>query len=835
MHPSLKTWLYLEIFNYFCVSVLATDYTPICEYAPGKCAGSFDMGNCGYIQSEDPPLFNISHVTDYQCKEACTANVACWFIEIRDDRLCVLFTKHSKPITTIDCKNFYRKWDCCNEAKSCRTQSHRCRGFWLRHQRVFWSGLRVLSNLTQIPNEETCRSACLANPLCVSINERKLKTDGSLEDGYCELLAFDLVLNENSDPTSSLMEWRCCKHSDEDLKPKFKNLMGKCRGRWRAHKVPSRVFNDSLGYGFTLSKFDCMLMCEENPYCESVFFSQAKAKCVLRGVRASFFKTCTSYHLINISNDNWYGYNWECSDPQKNILQPYDSEPFHFKATCVCLNASRVGPSLLSSDGCVKPLLKHKVTLTSSQAAFWLREHKEVTDDNGRQWTRVFNGETYIWVSRSLSQLVTLHCPKHHCDVYSTVIDFEESCPSVLNRSHWFARPPLQKPLNFSTLPNLVSILDTDCPESGCFSDLSCSNYMRQFQLYHQKSEKMNDIAYNFMIGGGNIYEGRGADFVGAHTLGYNFQSIGIAVNGWFEKYAPSVKNLRILRQLIRCLEKQGKLSKDYRVMTHYQLRPVLVPVPGKLLAELLPNWSHFYSKNKRTRLPHGQSCDAIFAREKWRIIEMICAVAFASMFLIAIGIVYRMYFAHSLWCPVRRSRRRINKKKRYSNILCSVGYCNAFVQINNLWPTNCVIRNSATLQINPLSEQLITFFEVGQISCQCFRFVHMLWVRCAFESLFEFPSLLHNAIALKACRCYKIIFWKDALYLLHVNRLTIASEVIQYLQRGECLCKQVLVDGCQSEIPSLDGLEEFVRDRSTFDVNCILERRLHRFESLSK
>lgn len=43
------------------------------------------------------------------------------------------------------------------------------------------------------------------------------------------------------------------------------------------------------------------------------------------------------------------------------------------------------------------------------------------------------------------------------------------------------------------------------------------------------------DIGYNFVIGeDGNVYEGRGWDYVGAHAPGYNTQSIGICVIGDF-------------------------------------------------------------------------------------------------------------------------------------------------------------------------------------------------------------------------------------------------------------------------------------------------------------
>lgn len=44
-----------------------------------------------------------------------------------------------------------------------------------------------------------------------------------------------------------------------------------------------------------------------------------------------------------------------------------------------------------------------------------------------------------------------------------------------------------------------------------------------------------SDIEYNFLVGeDGAVYEGRGWNNVGAHTNGYDSQSIGMAVMGNF-------------------------------------------------------------------------------------------------------------------------------------------------------------------------------------------------------------------------------------------------------------------------------------------------------------
>ena len=49
-----------------------------------------------------------------------------------------------------------------------------------------------------------------------------------------------------------------------------------------------------------------------------------------------------------------------------------------------------------------------------------------------------------------------------------------------------------------------------------------------------------NDIGYSFLIGGdGVVYEGRGWNTVGAHTVGFNKQSYAISFIGNFMKELP--------------------------------------------------------------------------------------------------------------------------------------------------------------------------------------------------------------------------------------------------------------------------------------------------------
>ncbi|WP_376773035.1 peptidoglycan recognition protein family protein [Streptomyces himalayensis] len=78
---------------------------------------------------------------------------------------------------------------------------------------------------------------------------------------------------------------------------------------------------------------------------------------------------------------------------------------------------------------------------------------------------------------------------------------------------------------------------------------------IRSIYRYHVKSNRWRDIGYNFVVDKcGNIYEGRAGGVekpvMGAHTLGFNTNSMGIAVLGTFTKSKPSAAAVRAVARL---------------------------------------------------------------------------------------------------------------------------------------------------------------------------------------------------------------------------------------------------------------------------------------------
>ncbi len=83
-------------------------------------------------------------------------------------------------------------------------------------------------------------------------------------------------------------------------------------------------------------------------------------------------------------------------------------------------------------------------------------------------------------------------------------------------------------------------------------------------------------IAYHYLIRkSGQIELGRPADTIGAHTQGYNQDSIGICLTGNFMQETPAAEQITALRQLIYDIEKQyGNIE----INRHRDLAPTSCP-----------------------------------------------------------------------------------------------------------------------------------------------------------------------------------------------------------------------------------------------------------------
>ena len=163
-------------------------------------------------------------------------------------------------------------------------------------------------------------------------------------------------------------------------------------------------------------------------------------------------------------------------------------------------------------------------------------------------------------------------------------------CPNIISRNTWGAELA-DAPENIPTPVEYIIIHHTVTPT--CLNQDACSRRLVSIQNYHINQKKFRDIGYNFLIGGdGEIYEGSGWHIQGTHTMGWNNKSLGIGFIGDFTDEAPSDKQLKACRKLIRCGVELGEIDEDYKLLGARSLRPTLSP--GDALFKKIQNWKGF-------------------------------------------------------------------------------------------------------------------------------------------------------------------------------------------------------------------------------------------------
>lgn len=115
--------------------------------------------------------------------------------------------------------------------------------------------------------------------------------------------------------------------------------------------------------------------------------------------------------------------------------------------------------------------------------------------------------------------------------------------PRIITRKGWGADEKLRE----SGFAYTKSVKAAFVHHSATGNNYTCSqapSVLRGIYRYHVKSSGWRDIGYNFAVDKcGNIYEGRAGGVtkavMGAHTLGFNTNTMGIAVLGTFSKSNP--------------------------------------------------------------------------------------------------------------------------------------------------------------------------------------------------------------------------------------------------------------------------------------------------------
>lgn len=173
-------------------------------------------------------------------------------------------------------------------------------------------------------------------------------------------------------------------------------------------------------------------------------------------------------------------------------------------------------------------------------------------------------------------------------------ISTQPVCPmtcNLVNRSQWGARPHKDK-LDPLKIP-VGMVFIHDAGRHQCLTQDICTKTIKTFQNLHMDVLGFFDIGENFLIGGdGRVYEGRSWDNMGAHVLGWNQDSIGIAIIGKFSRELPGQKVLQAVKNLIKCGVDLGKIRPDYKLFSHRDVASV--NCPGDRLHAEIQTWPRY-------------------------------------------------------------------------------------------------------------------------------------------------------------------------------------------------------------------------------------------------
>jgi uncharacterized protein with LGFP repeats len=126
--------------------------------------------------------------------------------------------------------------------------------------------------------------------------------------------------------------------------------------------------------------------------------------------------------------------------------------------------------------------------------------------------------------------------------------------PRIVTRRGWGADENLRERTFVYTKKVKAAFVHHTASGNG-YRCAQAPSVIRGIYRYHVKSMGWRDIGYNFLVDKcGNIYEGRAGGVakpvLGAHTLGFNSNSMGIAVLGTFGSTKPRTAALKGIARL---------------------------------------------------------------------------------------------------------------------------------------------------------------------------------------------------------------------------------------------------------------------------------------------
>ncbi|XP_031618295.1 peptidoglycan recognition protein-like [Contarinia nasturtii] len=163
---------------------------------------------------------------------------------------------------------------------------------------------------------------------------------------------------------------------------------------------------------------------------------------------------------------------------------------------------------------------------------------------------------------------------------------------NIIERNKWNAKSSQFNLSEFKLPVKRIIIASTNT--ENCNTTTKCIERVQKIQEKHQ-TDGLNDIAYNFLVGDdGGIYIGRGWEYQGEHTKGYDSDSICIAFIGTFDVLQPSHQQLHSAHGLIEVGVEKNHIISDYDLYGQSQLLSRNDNSPGTLLFDIIKTWYHW-------------------------------------------------------------------------------------------------------------------------------------------------------------------------------------------------------------------------------------------------
>jgi hypothetical protein len=177
----------------------------------------------------------------------------------------------------------------------------------------------------------------------------------------------------------------------------------------------------------------------------------------------------------------------------------------------------------------------------------------QTPDDANPTWTGTSDRLEYRTVGRvSGLRAFYLWSPVVHRPLRQLAI---AGSPPVITRTAWGADELLRRNQP-RYAPSIRLVIVHHTATSNAYTPDQAAAIVRAIDVYHVQTNGWDDIGYNFVIDRfGRVYEGRYGgmtrNVIGAHALGFNKGSVGIAVIGNFMTAKPTSAAVRSLERLI--------------------------------------------------------------------------------------------------------------------------------------------------------------------------------------------------------------------------------------------------------------------------------------------